>query len=179
MKKTIRTLLGTLAAAGLLLMPLKAEAAEPGDYLHSARIGVLAHDTDINLWGAHATEQGLDLNGELVLSPELEMLGGITRPNMGFTLNTAGDTSKLYGGGLWEYLWQSGWFFDTGVGFAWHDGRGKDLGSRVLLRLAIEVGYSVADNHRLSFLMDHISNANTADPNPGIDDMGLVYSYVF
>jgi lipid A 3-O-deacylase len=162
----------------LCMLPLQAEAAT-NDWLHEARVGVLAHDTDINLWGAVPSEQGIDLNGELIFSPAHEMLGGTLRPNLGLSVNTAGDTSHIYGGGLWEYQCKSGIFFDAGIGLSANSESGKDLGSAVLLRLALEAGYNLSECNRVSLMMDHISNANTADPNPGIDNIGIRFGHLF
>ncbi len=95
------------------------------------------------------------------------------------SINSAGDTSYIYSGGLLEWDGGSGWFFDAGVGLSMNDRKGKDLGSNLLLRLALEVGHDIYQCHRISLIMDHISNANTADPNPGIDNIGLRYGYLF
>ena len=61
---------------------------------------------------------------------------------------------------------KSGIFVDLGVGVAVHNGKldtnqedKKSLGSRVLFRFPIEIGYSIAKHHQISILFDHISNA--------------------
>lgn len=170
---------GILAlVAALCMLPMQARA-ETGDWLHEMRVGVLAHDTDINLWGAVPSEHGVDVNAELIFTPEQEMLGGTLRPNFGASLNSCGDTSHIYGGGIWEYEWKSGVFFDTAVGLSANSETGKDLGSAILLRLALEAGYNLNPCNRISLMMDHISNANTADPNPGIDNIGLRFGHKF
>ncbi|RTY34837.1 acyloxyacyl hydrolase [Chlorobium phaeovibrioides] len=169
----------SLLLTSLFLSPLQTHAESRGTVLHEYRIGIMAHDTDINLWGAAPSEQGIDFNGELIFTPEWEVLGGIARPNLGMSINSAGDTSYIYSGGLLEWDGGSGWFFDAGVGLSMNDRKGKDLGSNLLLRLALEVGHDIYQCHRVSLIMDHISNANTADPNPGIDNIGLRYGYLF
>ena len=68
--------------------------------IEEIRFGVLYHD--LGVWGGSSNEGGLDVNAELVFSPSLELFRGIVRPNLGFSLNTAGDTSKIYGGGRVE-----------------------------------------------------------------------------
>ena len=66
--------------------------------LHEIRVGVLAHDVD-GLWSGSRREDGIDLNGELIFShPTFSLLSGNVRPNLGVSINTQGDTSKLYGG---------------------------------------------------------------------------------
>ncbi|TCD47660.1 acyloxyacyl hydrolase [Chlorobium sp. N1] len=170
---------GILLAAALCLLSAPSSAQAESSWLHEMRVGVLAHDTDINLWGAVPSEHGVDINAELVFTPEQEMLGGALRPNFGASLNSCGDTSHIYGGGVWEYEWKNGVFFDTAVGLSANSETGKNLGSAILLRLALEAGYNLNPCNRVSLMMDHISNANTADPNPGIDNIGIRFGHKF
>ena len=149
------------------------------------RVGLLYHDPE--LWGGSGDEEGFDLNGELIFSPSVELFSGIVRPNLGFSLNNGGDTSKIYGGALWEYRWPRGYFFDLGFGLAVHNGETEEgnvdgmaqLGSTVLFRIAFEVGFAIGDRHLISVMFDHISNAYLADPNEGLDTLGLRYGYRF
>jgi hypothetical protein len=156
------------------------------DYLHVIRAGVLAHDVD-DLWSGTRKEGGVDLNIEIIFnSPSFSLMSGNVRPNLGLSINTQGDTSKLYGGMLWELETKSGIFLDLGIGVAVHDGKldtnqedKKSLGSRVLFRFPIEIGYSIAKHHQISILFDHISNAFLVHPNEGLDTLGLRYGYRF
>ncbi len=118
---------------------------------------------------------------KLVLSP---------RPTLGASINTAGDTSFLYTGLTWGgFVWK-GLFIEGFFGLATHDGQlnshdpephdRRQLGSRVLFREAIEIGYRFLDNHSVSIMLDHVSNAGLlADRNQGNDDVGLRYGYKF
>ena len=149
------------------------------------RIGLLYHD--LGLWGGSSLEHGIDFNGELIFSPSVEILGGLLRPNLGFSLNDQGDTSKIYAGGIWEYSPAGTWFVDLGLGFAVHNGvtddgdaeQSNQLGSRLLFRSAIEAGFTIKDRHRLSLMFDHVSNAYLADPNEGLDTLGIRYGWRF
>ena len=153
--------------------------------LHSVCLGVLAHDVD-NLWSGQSREEGVDFNAEVVFNmPLLELLSGTVRPNFGVSINDQGDTSKAYGGILWEVTGKT-FFFELGLGLALHDGEldtnnpsQKSLGSRILFRIPIEVGLTVYGPHRLSILFDHVSNGYLASPNEGLDTLGLRYSYLF
>jgi hypothetical protein len=105
---------------------------------------------------------------------------------LGADVNNRGDTSKIYSGFLWEYLWPSGFFIDLGLGLAAHDGNlqsddddRKELGSRVLFRVPVEIGVLFAERHGVSILFAHVSNAYLANPNQGLDTIGLRYSYRF
>jgi hypothetical protein len=54
------------------------------------------------------------------------------------------------------------------------------MGSRVTFREAIEVGYRFLENHSISFVLDHYSNAGwIAERNQGNDDLGFRYGYKF
>jgi hypothetical protein len=112
------------------------------------------------------------------------LLAATAYPNIGVSLNTQGDTSKVYGGFLLQWEPDSAFFFSTGLGLALHDGRldtdsanQKALGSRVLFRIPIEVGYALNLHHRIILAFDHMSNAGLASPNEGMDTLGLVYEY--
>ena len=111
---------------------------------------------------------------------------GTVHPNFGLSVNDRGDTSKLYAGVLWEFEMKSGLFLNLGVGAAVHNGESetseedkKELGSRVLFRIPIELGYALTKRHAVSIMFDHVSNASLADPNEGLDTLGLRYGYRF
>lgn len=154
-------------------------------WLHEVKAGVLHHDTG-DLWSGFRRESGVDLNLELIFSPQLEILGGTIRPAFGGSVNTAGDTSKVYTGLRWQYEHASGLFFGVGLGGAVHDGDlrlerndRKALGSRVVFHIPIEAGYRFDGKSGLSVYFDHISNAYLAEANEGMDTLGLRYGYRF
>jgi hypothetical protein len=154
-------------------------------WLHGFRGGLLAHD--IRLWSRTRSEGGVDLNAEVVFSPPgWTLFNGKILSNLGFSLNSQGDTSSVYTGLLWEFEPQSRFFFNVGLGLALHDGEfetgidnTKALGSRILFRIPIEVGLLFAKHHGVSILLVHVSNAYLADPNEGLDTFGIRYSYRF
>ena len=174
-----------------LALPSHAEGPD-GDrvplrgWIYELRAGVLAHDVD-DLWSGSRRESGVDISGEVVFAHRgLPLLFGRLRPNLGATLNTRGDTSKLYAGLLmeWEHRW--GIFFGVGAGGAVHDGKRetrrsnrKALGSRVLFRVGFDLGMAFWHHHRLMLSFDHISNADLASPNQGLDTLGVRYGYRF
>ena len=170
---------GTLASEP---MPKKGESS----WLNEVRAGVLAHDVD-DLWSGNRKEGGVDLNAEIIFSrPSFSLLSGYVRTNFGLSINTHGDTSMVYGGILWELETKPGIFLDLGIGAAIHNGQletgqedKKSLGSRVLFRIPIEIGYALNEHHRISILFVHVSNGYLADPNEGLDMLGLRYGYRF
>jgi len=168
------------------LLPQGVYAKQDDGWLHEIRLGILDHDTD-NLLSGFSREDGVDFNGELVFEPCWELWSGTVRPNLGVSINDRGNTSKFYGGGLWEHGWNNSWFLDFGLGLAAHNGETghpsnhdkKALGYRVLFRLTVEAGYTFAKHHRMSLMFDHVSNAELDDFNEGLDTIGVRYGYVF
>ena len=156
----------------------------PG-WLHEVKLGVLHHDTGI--WSGFGRESGVDVNLEAIFSPHMQIFGGFIRPAFGGSVNTAGDTSKLYTGLRWQYEHSSGIFFGVGGGGAVHDGKlylqhNDDrvaLGSRVLFHVPLEIGYRFNGKSALSAYFDHVSNAYLAHPNEGLDNLGARYGYRF
>lgn len=154
--------------------------------VYEIKIGILDHDVD-GLWSGSKIEEGDDLNLEIIFNSGANILSGTLRPNLGLSMNTSGDTSKVYGGGVLQYLWENGLFFDLGAGLAIHNGlldedgpvEEKELGSRILFRFSAEAGLSLATRHRFSLLFDHVSNGYLAEPNEGLDTLGVRYGYAF
>ena len=154
-------------------------------WLHEIKFGVLHHDPG-SLWSNFRRESGVDLNLEAIFSPHIQVLGGTIRPALGGSINTVGDTSKLYAGMRWQYEHSSGLFFGIGLGGAIHDGKlhlhqsdRKALGSRVLFHIPVELGYRFSAKGSLSVFFDHVSNANFADANEGMDTLGGRLGYRF
>jgi hypothetical protein len=182
------------AGLGLLLASSAGADGEPEggaspslrDWFYELRAGILAHDVS-NLWAGEHEEPGEDFSGELTLLRNgLVLPLGAVRPNLGFAINDRGYTNRVYAGALWEIESPIGVFFATGVGAAVHDGSLDDdehdpkrLGSRVLFRIPIEIGYAFGAHHRLMLAFDHISNGGLADPNEGLDTVGVRYGYRF
>ena len=154
--------------------------------LYGCRIGLLDHDVN-DLWSRTRAESGFDLNGEIVFKkPRFSLWRGSILPNLGVTLNNQGDTNTLYGGVIWEFVSEAGVFFNTGLGLAVHSGelqtdddQKKSLGSRILFRIPIEIGATIGTRHRISIIFAHISNAYLADPNQGLDVLGVRYGIQF
>jgi hypothetical protein len=155
------------------------------EWLYAFRGGILAHD--VTLWSRSRAEGGVDFNAEVGFKfPDYDILKGKLNSNLGVSLNHQGDTSKAYGGLFWEHVWKSGMFFNFGLGLAVHNGQlesddrnVKELGSRFLFRIPIEIGVYVTRHHGMSIMFDHVSNGYLASPNEGLDTIGLRYSYRF
>tara|TARA_B100001057_G_scaffold487829_1_gene571164 strand:- start:204 stop:734 length:531 start_codon:yes stop_codon:yes gene_type:complete len=73
-----------------------------------------------------------------------------------------GNTNKLYftpsfGAGLYD------------------DGSGKKLGNDLQFRTSFEVSYELKNKNRVGISFSHISNANLADKNPGVEILSILY----
>jgi hypothetical protein len=153
--------------------------------LHEIRIGGLVHDVD-ELWSGIRVEQGIDFNLETSFTPHLKLINGSLRPALGVSINSAGDTSKLYLDGRWQYTYKSSFFIALGLGVAVHNGQKepadndmKALGSNILFHVPLELGLYWKTRFSLSLFFDHVSNANLASYNEGLDTLGLRIGYRF
>jgi len=154
--------------------------------IREIRCGVAAHDVD-GLWSGSSKEKGPDIHAEAIFDrPLFRLFDATAYPNVGASVNTRGHTSKIFGGLLLQWEPSGPFFFSTGAGLALHDGKldtassdRKSLGSRVLFRIPVEIGYALTRNHRIAILFDHVSNLYLASPNKGMDTLGIVYGYRF
>jgi len=187
MNRPLARLITTLAVAWLAapLAALAADADRGGGIVYEVRAGVLDHDTD-GLWSGFNRESGVDANLEFIFTSHLEALGGTVRPALGGSFNSEGDTSKGYLAARWEIEPTDNLFFALGIGGAVHSGElelvdneQKALGLRVLFYFPIELGYRFDNRYSISAFFDHVSNAWLADPNEGMDTLGIRLGYRF
>jgi len=158
----------------------------PSGPIREVRFGLAMHDVD-GLWSGASKEDGADLIAEVIFRRTLFRLFSATAyPQLGASINTRGYTSQVYGGFLLRWELPAAFFFSTGFGLALHNGEldttasdQKSLGSRVLFRIPIEIGYAVNRHHCVGLEFAHVSNAYLASPNDGLDTIGLVYGYRF
>jgi lipid A 3-O-deacylase len=178
----MRNFLKSLFILSLLATPISAHAE---GLVHEMKVGILNHDQD-NLWSNTSRESGVDGNIELIFNTDMPLWSGTLRPVLGATLNAGSDTSKIYGAARWEMEIGENFLFALGVGGAVHNGETalvrndkKALGSRVLFYFPIEAGYRISERDTVSLFFDHVSNAWLADPNEGMDTLGIRYGIRF
>jgi len=174
--------LAALFAAVSLVGP--GQALAQSRLVDEVKIGVMAHD--VTLGGRHL-ENGADVNGEMLfVSPNFLNIIGAPRPHLGGGVNTQGNTDAAYFGLTWglpifKSIVGSGDALTIygSLGGAVHDGYEdsapagrKKLGSPVLFRESVELGYQVTPVYSISAMVDHISNANLANHNAGITNVG-------
>jgi lipid A 3-O-deacylase len=188
----LATLKGLVFAAlvdAIALLP--AAAAAQTKIVDELKIGGLAHD--VGFLGRHV-EGGADVNVEVLFtSPDLLRYIGSPRPHIGADINTSGNTSDGYFGLTWGIMLiqnlfgaGDGIFANGSLGGAVHDGHldtappdRKRLGSRILFRESLELGYQVNPVVSVSAILDHISNANLAPRNAGITSAGARIGFRF
>jgi lipid A 3-O-deacylase len=181
----LAALVFSLSLAGL------GQAAAQGRIVDEAKIGVMAHD--ITLGGRHL-EDGADINGEILfVSPSFLAIIGSPRPHLGGWVNTDGNTDAAYFGLTWGWTMfkhvvgtSDALSIYGSLGGAVHDGYEdsappgrKKLGSPVLFRESVEIGYQITPVYSISAMVDHISNANLASHNAGITNAGARFGIKF
>ncbi len=149
------------------------------DNLYAVRGGVLSHSTGVISSGK---ESGIDLHAEALYRQRLLN----AYPAVGVDLNLNGDTSFVYGTLVWEEKFLRQLLLGASLGVAIHDGEldegssdRRQLGSRVLIRAAVETGYFIDEAVAVSFMYAHYSHTGIKERNQGNDNIGLRVSYYF
>jgi lipid A 3-O-deacylase len=184
------TSLPLLLAVASLAGPASAQESG-GGIVDEVRVGALAHD--VTLGGSHV-ESGVDINAEILFrSPSFLSFAFSPRPHLGGSVNSDGNTDQVYLGLTWEATLFRGMFrqgdrlfVDLSLGGAYQDGYlngappdRKRLGSSILFRESVEIGYGLTPAVSVSAFVDHISNANLAGHNAGITNVGGRIGYKF
>lgn len=149
------------------------------------RGGILYHDPPI--FGG-SKEKGLDVDFETrFTSPDWLSFMWSPRPLIGVHINDEGYTSQIFAGIAWEWWFLKPFYVDFSFGLAAHDGyidteklHRKSLGSRVLFREALELGWNFYGRNDINILFDHVSHGNMfGKRNEGLDTIGIRYGYRF
>ncbi len=124
--------------------PLVAQSVAPAGrgVLSELKLGLLVHDEGPF---SRNKEDGVDGNMELLFnSPDLLDFMWSPRPHLGFSINSAGDTSQYYLGLTWDWFFWRDFFLEYSLGGAVHDGETtaaplgrKELGCQVLFRQSL------------------------------------------
>ena len=160
-------------------------------FISEIKTGIAAHD--VGVFGRQK-EDGLDSSFEFLfrkINYNLFWLG-TPRPHIGANINMGDDTSQAYTGLTWTYKLPKRMFFNFSWGLSYHNGDTihsannvktdkKELGSSLLFREAVELGWNFYGKDSISLRLDHISNAGLwgEDANEGLDTFGIFYGYRF
>ena len=197
-------LLGTASAAENTTSNPDQSDAKP--WVRRVSFGIVLHDIGFI---SDKREKGVDPNWEIQFNrPEWGWWRwvGSPYPILGATPNFVGDTSAFYFGFTYEFslsnkfldsltydltksLWISGTFSTAVHTGPLHknDTKCKEdsdcgFGSRVLPRIALEMGYTFWKNHAISLFFDHMSHGSlgcSCIQNEGIDHTGVRYHFTF
>lgn len=179
-------LLGTLFFA--FPFCLTAKAATPSfARSQEMRVGILRHDVKSGF--RHSHEKSCDLNAEFLFSSfsgDIARLFFSPRLHVGTSLNMSGATHQGYTGLTWHVPLGVRFFVEASLGGCIHTGETKKqtknkkaLGSRLLFRESLALGWQTTEQMNISLLLDHASNAKLARPNPGLTSVGIRLGYVF
>jgi lipid A 3-O-deacylase len=159
--------------------------------LDEIKLGLMAHDIPL---GGHHRESGEDVNAEVLFtSPSFMRYILSPRPHFGVDANGSGNTSNYYAGLTWGgVFYRPGWSRGDGFfgyfseGGSVNDGKisttnptRKSLGSHVLFKEGLDLGYQLNDVISLAAYVDHISNAGLANRNEGLTSAGMRVGYKF
>ncbi len=163
----------------VLLIIFYCISVHASDSIYAIRGGVLAHSTGLISSGM---ESGVDLHAELLYKDKLFN----AYPAVGTDVSLNGDTSFLYTTLVWEDRFLKQLLLGISFGLAVHDGEldtgspdRRQLGSRVLIRGAIDIGYFVCEHVAVSFVYAHYSHTGIKERNQGNDNIGFRASYYF
>ena len=127
-------------------------------------------------------QNGVALNVEYI-GNSLDSVFGLY-PFVGTDKNLNGYTSSAYTGLVLKKFLDHNFLVEISFGGAAHDGplkkqkpgkRRRTMGSRILFRESLSVGYIFKNQHNISLFIDHISNASIVRPNSGVTNMGVRY----
>jgi len=190
-KASNRLSLALALAAAVLLAPAAGSAQNLT--FGEVKLGILAHDADF----LEGKEGGVDINPEIIFASPFSDAWAATvppylrwmvqpRPTIGGEINTSGFTNQAYFGATctWQlasavFMPGDGITFGIFFGPSFNDGQiiakapnRKSLGSNVLFRESLELGYRLTPMFQISAYVDHVSNAGFARHNQSINDFG-------
>jgi lipid A 3-O-deacylase len=193
---------GWLAILYLAAVTSLAPAAAHAENLTYGEVtfGVLGHD--VHFLGGK--EHGVDLNPELILPSPVDDAWTASlppylawmvqpRPTVGGEINTSGFTDQAYFGATWSWQLASNVVRpDDGIELSYFFGPGfnngdiigtapdrKSLGSHVLFREALDLGYRITPVYTISAHIDHVSNGGLAKQNESLNDVGVRFGVRF
>ena len=74
----------------------------------------------------------------------------------------------------------SNFIFTPSLGFGYYeDGNGKKLGNNIEFRTTLEISYQLKNKNRIGLSFGHISNANIAEKNPGVEVLSLSFQKAY
>lgn len=147
------------------------------------KVGILKHDLSRIKGFRPRHERSYNVHLEYSFNNDYEFLWAL--PHVGASVNVDGYTSALYTGLTWHITMGKKFYLELTFGGAIHNAnlkverRRRALGSRLLFRESASLGFNINETHNISFIADHMSNAELAPPNHGLSDYGIRYGIKF
>jgi len=173
--------LRTAAAAALMT------AMAPAAGAWELRTGLLRQDA-FAFWAAGTTfERAWALQAEIGFDPLFRAAGGEIAPMIGGSWAPGAEVDTAHAGVTWTVRGDAA-FLRLGIGGVVHNGdsddpkdyrRRRQFGSRVLFHVPAEVGVNLTGRTWVSAYYVHMSNADLATPNPGMDSVGVRVGWSF
>jgi lipid A 3-O-deacylase len=150
---------GVFAALGPLVLH--------GDQKDGLSVGLGAYDFADSGTAAAAT-------AEYRLGRKLWFIG----PSVGVMVNSAGAVLG-YLTAYFDLSWGRVHLTPQAGIAAYHEGSSRELGSVFQFRVSGDLTWRFEGEQRLGLRLAHVSNANTANPNPGEEELYVVYTIPF
>jgi lipid A 3-O-deacylase len=169
--------------------------ADDTKIIDELRFGVYEHDASVL---GHQKETGVDFGNEILFtSPDFLSVIWSPRPIIGALINSAGETSQVYAGLTWTWNFVhdvlrngDGFYVEFSEGPGFNNGKlnvtdpvqsqkRKSLGSHVLFREDLDLGYHLTPQWSLALSYNHVSNADLAPRNEGLNDIGVRVGFKF
>lgn len=118
-----------------------------------------------------------DVGRELFVTYDRPVTFGPFQPTFGVSASDQGSLWVGYGA-RWRRDWGPAFLEASLLPGLYAAGDGPDLGGALHFRSAIALGYRFDNGAGLSVTLDHRSNADTHERNPGLETVGLRYTMV-
>jgi len=157
---------------GLCVLSTSAARAEQLFREHNdAHLALQAGVWDSGVFG-NASKRSAAFGGEYRFGAHL----WIVHPFIGLNATSHGGVYG-YGGILFDVsVIDRLWFTPSFAVGGYHRGSGRNIGSVIEFRSALELSYEFGNKSRLGVRFEHLSNAGISKTNPGVENFWLVYS---
>lgn len=172
-----------LLITAALSLPIALPAAAPCPARAGEVRAALLRQDAFSAWAAGPNrERDWALHLELGLDPLATVLGGEIAPMLGLSWAPGAEVDTAHAGLTWTLSGEAA-FLRLGIGGVVHDGkldeppgtplRRRQFGSRVLFHVPAELGLHLSPRTSIGLYYVHMSNADLADPNVGMDSLGI------
>jgi hypothetical protein len=142
-------------------------------FLHAEDKGTLSFATGVNNF-----LRDRYITGEARLEYKPPIHFQLFYPIVGGLVTFKGATYLYAGFGI-DVVTKRLYFFPSFTAGWYQKGNGRDLGCPLEFRTSVELGAKIFTASRIGAYIYHISNASIGKRNPGMEGVGIVYTYGF